>query len=62
MNNITDIRDILFEIIDENFPDIPKEVVEKILTIQSQNSDNKAQAAKQVTAYLESYLNMSHDA
>ena len=62
MNNLTDIRDILFKLIDEKFPDIPKEVVDKILTIQCENIDNKALAAKQVTAYLDSYLNMPHDA
>lgn len=62
MNKLSDIRDILFQIIDEKYPDIPKEVVEKILTIQCDNIDNKVLAAKQIAAYLESYLNNPHDA
>lgn len=40
-NNLDELRNALEKIRQENYPEIPKELIEKLLTIEYENQDDR---------------------
>lgn len=55
-NNLDELRNALEKIRQENYPEIPKELIEKLLTIEYENQDDRVEAAKKVLKTIDEYL------
>jgi len=55
-NNLDELRNALEKIRQENYPEIPKELIEKLLTIEYENQDDRVEAAKKVLKAIDEYL------
>lgn len=54
--DISQIKNIIKEIRDQQFPAIPLEVLDRIIDIQSQYSQDETTANKEITNYLTNFL------
>ena len=55
-SNLDELRNALEKIRQENYPEIPKELIEKLLTIEYENQDDRVEAAKKVLKTIDEYL------
>lgn len=55
-SNLNELRNALEKIRQENYPEIPKELIEKLLTIEYENQDDRVEAAKKVLKTIDEYL------
>ena len=45
-SNLNELRNALEKIRQENYPEIPQELIEKLLTIEYENQDDRVEAEK----------------
>jgi len=55
-SNLDELRNALEKIRQENYPEIPQELIEKLLTIEYENQDDRVEAAKKVLKTIDEYL------
>jgi len=55
-SNLNELRNALEKIRQENYPEIPQELIEKLLTIEYENQDDRVEAAKKVLNTIDEYL------
>jgi uncharacterized protein YfeS len=55
-SNLNELRNALEKIRQENYPEIPQELIEKLLTIEYENQDDRVEAAKKVLKTIDEYL------
>ncbi len=55
-SNLNELRNALEKIRQENYPEIPQELIEKLLTIEYENQDDRVEAAKKVLKAIDEYL------
>ena len=55
-NNLDELRNALEKIRQENYPEIPQELIEELLTIEYENQDDRVEAAKKVLKAIDEYL------
>lgn len=55
-SNLNELRDALEKIRQENYPEIPQELIEELLTIEFENQDDRVEAAKKVLKAIDEYL------
>lgn len=56
MNNLHELLNALDEIRKREFPEIPKEIIEKVLSIEFENQDNRGVSLQKVQEIVDSYL------
>lgn len=56
-SNIDDLLKVLEEIRSEEYPEIPKEVIEQIARTQFNNQDNRSKARNDTLQIINDYLN-----
>lgn len=55
-SNLNELRNVLEKIRQENYPEIPQELIEELLTIEYENQDDRVKAAKKVLKAIDEYL------
>jgi hypothetical protein len=55
-SNLNELRNALEKIRQENYPEIPQELIEELLTIEFENQDDRVEAAKKVLKAIDEYL------
>lgn len=55
-SNLNELRNTLEKIRQENYPEIPQELIEELLTIEYENQDDRVEAAKKVLKAIDEYL------
>jgi uncharacterized protein YfeS len=55
-SNLNELRNALEKIRQENYPEIPQELIEELLTIEYENQDDRVEAAKKVLKAIDEYL------
>ncbi len=55
-SNLNELRNALEKIRQENYPEIPQELIEKLLTIEYENQDDRVEAAKKVLKAIDEHL------
>ena len=55
-SNLNELRNALEKIRQENYPEIPQELIEKLLKIEYENQDDRVEAAKKVLKTIDEYL------
>lgn len=55
-SNLNELRNSLEKIRQENYPEIPQELIEELLTIEFENQDDRVEAAKKVLKAIDEYL------
>lgn len=55
-SNLNELRNSLEKIRQENYPEIPQELIEELLTIEYENQDDRVEAAKKVLKAIDEYL------
>lgn len=55
-SNLNELCNALEKIRQENYPEIPQELIEKLLTIEYENQDDRVEAAKKVLKTIDEYL------
>jgi uncharacterized protein YfeS len=55
-SNLNELRNALEKIRQENYPEIPQELIEELLTIEYENQDDRVEAAKKVLKTIDEYL------
>lgn len=55
-SNLNELCNVLEKIRQENYPDVPQQLIEKILMIEYENQDDRAEAAKRVLKTIEQYF------
>lgn len=56
-NNLDELRATLEEIRKSEYPDIPKEVIDEIVDVQSQNQDNPGKRQSETQKVIMKYAN-----
>lgn len=55
-NNLNELMSALEEIRSTDYPEVPKELLEKILSVEYENQDNRAEAQTKTIKLLDDYL------
>lgn len=55
-SNLNELRNALEKIRQENYPEIPQELIEELLTIEFENQDDRVEAAKKVLKAIDEHL------
>ena len=55
-NSLDDIKRTLEKIRKEKYPDIPKEIIEKIVMVQAENQDNASKRQTETERVIDDYL------
>lgn len=55
-SNLNELCNALEKIRQENYPEIPQELIEELLTIEYENQDDRVEAAKKVLKTIDEYL------
>ena len=55
-SNLNELRNALEKIRQEDYPEIPQELIEELLTIEFENQDDRVEAAKKVLKAIDEYL------
>lgn len=55
-SNLNELRNALEKIRQENYPEIPQELIEELLTIEYENQDDRVKTAKKVLKAIDEYL------
>ena len=58
--NINELLQVLEQVRQEKYPDVPKELVEKVAMIEYENQDDRGKARTEVMNAIAEYINTIH--